>query len=351
MKTFHINPVSRNLSEPLQHKINFKTKPLGALGKLEQLAMQIGLVQNTLNPVLTKPVIVVFAGDHGIVKEGVSAYPQEVTYQMVMNFLGGGAAINVFCKQNELAIRIVDAGVNHDFPEGLSGLTRNKIGPGTKNFMHEPAMTIEQAQESIQCGAKIVRECNENGTNIIGFGEMGIGNTSSASVLMSVLSKIPLEECVGMGTGLDHNGVNTKIQILRKAIDHHPKPDTPLKALAVFGGFEIAQMTGAMLQAAQLGMIVMVDGFIATAAFLVAHAIEPNIRDYAIFCHQSGEHGHRKMLEYLSASALINLEMRLGEGTGAAIAFPIIQSAVTFLNEMASFESAGVSAKEEPHLA
>ncbi len=351
MNTFHINPISRNLSSSLQEKINFKTKPLGALGKLEQIAMQIGLVQNSLSPVLTKPVILVFAGDHGITSEGVSAYPQEVTFQMVMNFLSGGAAINVFCKQNGLAIHIVDAGVNHEFPENLTGLVRNKIAPGTKNFMHEPAMSMEQVQEAIQCGAKIVRELHETGSNVIGFGEMGIGNTSSASVLMSVLCKIPLEECVGRGTGLDHDAVSNKIRILKKAIAHHPAPVTPIQTLALFGGFEIAQMCGAMLQAAQLGMIILVDGFIATSAFLVAHEMEPHIRDYAIFCHQSGEHGHRKLLEYLSASGLINLDMRLGEGTGAAVAYPLIKSAVNFLNEMASFESAGVSAKEENNLA
>jgi nicotinate-nucleotide--dimethylbenzimidazole phosphoribosyltransferase len=351
MKTFPILPVSENLSASLLNKINFKTKPQGALGKLEQIALQIGLVQNTLNPVLTKPVVVVFAGDHGIAKEGVSAYPQEVTFQMVMNFLNGGAAINVFCKQNGLAIHIVDAGVNYEFPQELAGLIRNKIGYGTKNFMHEPAMTMEEAQAAIQSGALLVRERHKEGSNIIGFGEMGIGNTASASVLMSVICKIPLEECVGKGTGLDSAGVRNKIQILRKAIASHPMPVTPIEALAVFGGFEIAQMTGAMLQAAQLGMIVMVDGFIATAAFLVASQMEPHIRDYSIFCHQSGENGHRKMLEFLSATPLINLEMRLGEGTGTAIAYPIIHAAVSFLNEMASFESAGVSSKEENILA
>ena len=350
MKTDAIKPASTKLTAALQHKINFKTKPLGALGKLEQLALQIGLIQNTLTPVLKKPVIVVFAGDHGIANEGVSAYPQEVTFQMVMNFLNGGAAINVFCNQNELAFHIVDAGVNYAFPPDLPGLIHNKVAMGTKNFRYEPAMSTAETEKAMQKGAEVTRKLHTEGSNIIGFGEMGIGNTSSASVLMSLICKVPIAECVGKGTGLDPEGVNAKIRILTQAMAQHAVPKSPLDALSVFGGFEIAQMCGAMLQAAQLGMIVLVDGFIATAAYLVAHELQPEIKDYTVFCHQSGEPGHRKMMDYLSASPLLNLEMRLGEGTGAAIAYPVIRAAVSFLNDMASFESAGVSSKEENHL-
>jgi len=342
-----VQPVSKGLAPALEHKINFKTKPLGALGKLEQLALQIGLIQGTLTPILTKPVIVVFAGDHGITEEGVSAYPQEVTFQMVMNFLGGGAAINVFCKQNGIDINIVDAGVNYDFPSGLAGLTRYKIGRGTRNFMKEPAMSRDELNQCLQAGAKIVRELHNQGSNIIGFGEMGIGNTTAASALMSVICKLPPASCVGNGTGVTTAGLKKKIEVLEKALAKYPSTSDPLVILETFGGFEIAQMCGAMMQAAKLGMIVMVDGFISTSAFLGAHALQPAVKDFAVFCHQSGEQGHRKMLEYLGVTPLLNLDMRLGEGTGAAISYPIIKSAVAFLNDMASFESAGVSNKEE----
>lgn len=344
MKPFNVQPVSNRLKEDLQHKIDFKTKPLGALGQLENIALQIGLIQDTLSPELKNPHIVVFAGDHGIANEGVSAYPQEVTFQMVMNFLNGGAAINVFCKQNNINIKVVDAGVNYEFPNGLK-LTDTKIGMGTKSFLKEPAMSIKEAQKCIDRGSVIVNEIYQSGCNVIGFGEMGIGNTSSASVLMSLLCKIPIKGCVGKGTGLDTEGFNKKIKILTSAIKKQGKPDTVFKTLATYGGFEIAQMCGAMLQAAENKMVLLVDGFIATSAFLVAYKINPDILDYAIFCHQSDEQGHAKMLKHLKAKPVFSLNMRLGEGTGAAIGYPVIQSAVNFLNEMASFESAGVSNK------
>ena len=345
-KEFNIKKVPLELKQALEHKINFKTKPLGALGKLEKVALQIGLIQQTLTPVLNKPVIVVFAGDHGIVKEGVSAYPQEVTYQMVMNFLGGGAAINVFCKQNEIDINIVDAGVNYDFPNGLAGLSRFKIGYGTKSFLNEPAMNKEEVNRALQCGAKVVRDLHEQGSNIIGFGEMGIGNTTSASALMSVYCQLLPEVCVGSGTGVDQAGRKRKISVIEKAIAKHGKISDPLDILATYGGFEIAQMCGAMIQAAELGMIILVDGFISSAAFLAAYSMRPEVREYAIFCHQSEEQGHKRLLEYLEVSPLLNLDMRLGEGTGVAVGYPLIKAAVSFLNEMASFESAGVANKD-----
>jgi len=345
MKSFQVQPVSKELEADLQHKIDFKTKPLGALGQLERLALKIGLAQNTLSPKLKNPHIVVFAADHGIAKEGVSAYPQEVTFQMVMNFTGGGAAINVFCSQNSINIKVVDAGVNFKFPPGLD-IINSKIGMGTKSFLQEPAMTIEEAHKAINSGASIVNEIHKGGCNVVGFGEMGIGNTSSASVLMSMLCDIPLKECIGKGTGLDEKGLNKKIEILSTAIKKHGKPATALQTLATYGGFEIAHICGAMLQAAENKMLILVDGFISTSAFLVAFNINPNIMDYAIFCHQSDENGHAKMLKHLNVTPLLNLNMRLGEGTGAAIAYPLVKAAVNFLNEMASFESAGVSNKE-----
>ncbi|HET7818098.1 MAG TPA: nicotinate-nucleotide--dimethylbenzimidazole phosphoribosyltransferase [Bacteroidia bacterium] len=346
MKSFHIEPLSKKLEVDLKYKIDYKTKPTGALGKLEAIALQIGLIQNTLTPELKNPHIVVFAGDHGITNEGISAYPQEVTFQMVMNFVNGGAAINIFCKQNNISLKIVDTGVNYEFPTGLN-IIDSKIALGTKNFLKEPAMSIKQAEKCMDMGAQIVNELFHNGCNVIGFGEMGIGNTSSASALMSLLCNLPVKLCVGQGAGLDDNRLNKKIDVIERAIATNGKMDTSLKILAAFGGFEIAQMCGAMLQAAENKMLVLVDGFISTSAFLIAHKMNPAILDYTIFCHQSGEQGHAKMLKYLNVEPILNLNMRLGEGTGAAISYSIIQSAVNFLNEMASFKSAGVSNTEK----
>lgn len=346
MSTFNIEPVNHNLEKQLKHKIDFKTKPLGALGRLEELAMQIGLIQNTLAPVLSNPHLLVFAGDHGIVEEGVSAYPQEVTYQMVYNFLSGGAAINVFCKHQGIKIKVIDAGVNHQF-QPHPDLIISKVAQGTANFAKDPAMSIDQAQSCIERGAQIVEEIQNTGSNIIGFGEMGIGNTTAASALMHVFTEIDLHECVGRGTGLSQESILHKEKVIRNAIAINKNGDTPLDKLATYGGFEIAQMVGAMLKAAELKMVVMVDGFITTSAFLVAHAMDKNIFDYTIFCHQSEEKGHNLLLGFLHAKPLINLSMRLGEGTGCAVAYPIVKMAIAFINEMASFESAGVSNKEE----
>lgn len=338
-----ITPVSETLRAALLHKIDYKTKPLQALGMLETLALRIGLIQQTLSPQLSNPHMLVFAGDHGVVAEGVSAYPQEVTWQMVMNFIGGGAAINVFCRQHGIRLNVVDAGVNHEFPEGLDGLVYAKVAKGTANFAKEPAMTVQQAEVCVTRGAAVVKDIHAKGCNIVGFGEMGIGNTSAASALMHALTGIPVEHCVGRGTGLNDAALEHKINVLQRAAAHHGTQQTPLQALATFGGFEIAQIAGGMLQAAAGGMIILVDGFIATAAFLVARALVPAVAHYAVFCHRSQEKGHARLLQYLGADPLLDLNLRLGEGTGVAIAYPIVQSAVAFLNEMASFESAGVS--------
>lgn len=347
MVQFEIPPVSRVLEAALRHKIDQKTKPLGALGKLEQIAVEVGLIQNTLAPTLNKPIIMVFAGDHGIVKEGVSPYPQEVTMQMVMNFLNGGAAINIFSRQHGIRLRVVDAGVNHQFsphPE----LVDAKIDYGTRNFLVEPAMTEAQCVAAIHRGALLVKQESMNGCNTIGFGEMGIGNTSSATLIMSQLCGVPVAECVGRGTGLDDAGLAHKRQVLEQAASHHAGNLEPLDVLATFGGFEIAMMTGAMLQAAQSGMVLLIDGFIVSAALLVAVKICPTVLDYCVFSHRSNEAGHQRLLEYLKAEPLMGLDMRLGEGTGAAVAYPLLVSAVNFLNEMASFESAGVSTPGTP---
>lgn len=328
--------------EQIQHKIDTKTKPLGALGKLETLAKQIATIQQTLSPELRQPTILTFAGDHGAANAGVSAYPQEVTFQMVMNFLNGGAGINAFCKQNNIALHVIDAGVNFDF-EGAPGLIDAKVAHGTANYLAEPAMTEQQLQACFDKSASIVADIAADGCNIIGFGEMGIGNTASSSLIMSALCQLPIERCVGRGTGLDDDGMHRKFELLTQAQELHGDITDPRLIMQTYGGFEIAQMCGAMLAAQEHGMVVMVDGFIATAAYLVASAINPALTDHAVFCHTSGEAGHQLMLDHLKAEPLLNLGMRLGEGTGCAIAYPLIESAVAFLNDMASFESAGVS--------
>jgi nicotinate-nucleotide--dimethylbenzimidazole phosphoribosyltransferase len=329
------------LEEEIQHTIDTKTKPLGALGRLEKIAKQICLVQQTLTPELLHPILIVFAADHGIAKDGVSAFPQEVTAQMVLNFLNGGAAINVFCRQNNIALKIVDAGVNYDF-DSNTPLINAKIDKGTASFLNGNAMTRAALEQCFSHAEKIMDPIAQY-SNVVAFGEMGIGNTSSASMLMSALCHFPIEDCVGKGTGVNEQQLQNKIAILQQAQQNHPAPVDAMQALEFFGGFEIAQICGAMLSAYSKNMLILVDGFIATAAFLCAHHINKKIKDNAIFCHQSGEQGHRKMLDYLAAEPVLDLGMRLGEGTGCAIAYPVIASAVHFINEMASFESAGVS--------
>lgn len=332
------------LLKNLQDKIDQKTKPIGSLGVLEKIAKQIGVVFQTLEPNIKQPHIVVFAADHGIAQHGVSAYPQDVTRQMLTNFLEGGAAINVFCKQNGIALSVVDAGVNYDFPSN-SKLISAKIDKGTHSFLSAPAMSKMQMELCFTKGAEIVTNIVKQGSNCIGFGEMGIGNTATASVLMSVLCNFSIEDCVGRGTGVSDEKLEFKIDILRKAIENYHGAKDLDSYLAHFGGFEILQMAGGMLAAYEQNMIFLVDGFICSVAFLIAFKKNPAILKNAIFSHQSAEKAHKKLLDYLEVSAILQLDLRLGEGTGCALVFPIVQSAVAFLNEMASFESAGVSKK------
>ena len=332
------------LKEQLKHKIDFKTKPLGALGLLESLALQVGQIQNTLTPELKKPTILVFAADHGLADEGVSPYPKEVTWQMVMNFVAGGAAINVFCRQNGINLKVVDAGVDFDFPDGVAVINA-KIARGSRNMRHEPAMTAEECSAAVQKGRELVKPEAESGCNIIGFGEMGIGNTSASSLLMHRFLNIPIEECTGAGTGSHGEQLTRKMQILKEVSEKYD-PKTPEETLATFGGLEIAMMVGSMLEAHDQGMILLIDGFIATAAALTAIRMNPEVRDNCVFCHSSNERGHKQMLEQLDARPMLHLDLRLGEGTGAALALPLVQAAVNFLNEMSSFESAGVANKE-----
>ena len=340
---FAVAPVDRSLEAALRRKIDTKTKPLGALGRLEDLALQIGLVQGSLAPSLAKPHIVVLAGDHGAAKAGISAYPQDVTWQMVENFLAGGAAINVFARANGIGLTVVDAGVNHDF--GVRpNLVDAKIAPGTANYLEGPAMSAAQRDAALAKGAEIVGKLVAEGCEVVGFGEMGIGNTAAASLITHCLTGASLEDCVGRGTGLDDAGLARKRELLGQALTRYAGArDDALAVLAQFGGFEIAMMAGGMLAAAQAKRMVLVDGFICGAAALVAARMAPAFLDYAVFCHASAEPGHKAQMAALQAKPLVDLGMRLGEGTGAAVAWPLLRAACAFVNEMASFESAGVS--------
>lgn len=326
----------------LQARIDRKTKPLGSLGRLEKLAVRVGRIQGMSFPRLQKPTVLVFAGDHGIAAEGVSPYPQSVTAQMVHNFLAGGAAINVFARQNGLSLEVIDAGVAEDLPPHPR-LRSSKVRRGTCNALYEPALTLEEVESCLSTGARVVAELNTAGTNAVLFGEMGIANTSAAALLMSSLLGLPLSSCVGRGAGHDDAGWARKCAVLERVRQRHGRPTDPRAALAAFGGCEIAMMAGAMLEAASRRMIIVNDGFIVTSALLVAAKLCPAVLEYSIFGHTSAESGHARMVQALGGEPLLDLGLRLGEGTGAVLAWPLIEAAVNFLNEMATFDSAGVS--------
>ena len=335
------------LSARLQHKIDFKTKPLGALGQLESLGLQLGLIQRSETLVFTQPQMVVFAADHGVASEGVSAFPQAVTMQMVANMLAGGAAINVLARQHGFALHVVDAGVAGDLPCDVMShpqLIKRKVAHGTANMAHGPAMSVEQLHNALQAGADVLASLPGN---VAAFGDMGIANTSPAALLLHRLAGVSIEDATGRGTGLTDPQLLHKQAVLAKAAALHASATAPLHALAALGGFEIAMMTGAMLQAASERRVILVDGFIAGSAALVACALATAAKDYMVFCHRSAERGHHLMLTHLQAKPLLDLGMRLGEGTGALLAWPLVQSAALLMNEMASFESAGVSGKAD----
>ncbi|MGQ1911422.1 nicotinate-nucleotide--dimethylbenzimidazole phosphoribosyltransferase [Marinifilum sp. RC60d5] len=345
MLKFELSSLSDSIDKELWEKINGKTKPLGSLGMLEKIAFQMGKIQNTLCPSINKPHVIVFAGDHGIADDGVSFYPKSVSYQMLYNYMKGGAAINVFSNQNNITFKVVDAGVDHDFDPDLD-IINQKIAYGTKNYRFGPAMTKEQCLEGIKRGASIIESIYNEGSNFVIFGEKGIGNTSSASLILSVLGEIPLDECVGRGTGLDSDGVKSKYELLNEALSNFDTTNkNPINVLTQFGGFEIVMIAGAMLKAAELKMTMLIDGFIISSALLSAYKINPKITEYCLFAHKSNEKAHFKMLEILKADPILDIGMRLGEATGASVCFPIVKSAVQFINEMASFSEAGVSEK------
>ncbi len=335
------------LAQRLQHTLDHKTKPLGSLGRIEALALQIGLVLGTDAPVLQQPQMVVCAGDHGLAARGVSAYPSDVTWQMVHNFLAGGAAVSVLARQHGIALTVVDCGVRHDFAPA-PGLLVRKIAPGTADALGGPAMTAEQCAQAIANGREVLRELPGNAVLL---GEMGIGNTSAASLILARLTGHGIVECTGAGTGLDNAGIARKAAVLAQVLELHAAVKEPLDVLAAFGGFEIATLVGVVLQAAAERRVIVVDGFIASAAVLVAQRLAPHVTQRCVFAHRSGECGHGLMLRYLGPSpdqparALLDLGLRLGEGSGAALAWPLLQSACAILREMASFESAGVAQK------
>ncbi len=327
------------LSHTLQHILDSKTKPLGSLGRIEGLALQLGLILGSTQPELHQPQMVVFAGDHGLAARGVSAYPSDVTWQMVENFLAGGAAVSVLARQHGLALTVVDAGVAKEIAP-REGLQQRKVAPGTADCSTGPAMSAAQCDQALAAGAEVVRGLPGNALLL---GEMGIGNTSSAALLMARLMHLPLSLCVGRGTGLDEAGVVRKLKVLQEALDVNGDARTPLAALAAFGGFEVAMMCGAVLEAAAQRRVIVVDGFIATSAVLVAHALQPLVLQRCVFAHRSGERGHTLMLAQMQAEPLLELGLRLGEGSGAALAWPLLPSACAILRDMASFSSAGVS--------
>lgn len=331
------------LADQLDNAINNKTKPLGSLGVLEALAKQIGMIQGTRAVALHAPSILVFAADHGVVAEGISAYPQDVTWQMVENFLAGGAAINVFASQNDCALQVIDAGVNHAFGP-RDGLLDRKLANGTHNFAQEPAMSRATCHAALAAGMEIAAAL---AGNVVGFGEMGIGNTTAAAAIMHKLTGIPVAQCVGAGTGLSADGVLHKQRVIEAAVAKHGSIAEPLDVLTTFGGLEIAMIAGAMLKAAELRKVLLIDGFIVTSALLVAARLQPSILDYCVFAHCSDEQGHQQMLAALQAKPLLSLGLRLGEGTGCALALPLLHAAVNFLNRMATFESAQVSEKAD----
>lgn len=336
------------LSARLQHLIDHKTKPLGALGQLESLALQLGQILGSEAPALRQPQMLVCAGDHGLAARGVSAYPADVTWQMVENFLAGGAAVSVLARQHGLDLTVVDCGVRRDFaprPEpgpGAPRLLLRKVAPGTADAVEGPAMSAAQCEQALRQGREVLASLPGN---TLLLGEMGIGNTSSASLLLAWASGRPVAECTGRGTGLDEPGVARKVAVLEQVMARHADigRDEPLRALAAFGGFEVVTLVGAVLQAAAERRVVVVDGFITTAAVLLACELAPAVRQRCVFAHQSGERGHALMLQQLQAEPLLSLGLRLGEGSGAALAWPLLDSACRVLAEMASFESAGVS--------
>ena len=350
----------------IQDKIDNLNKPKGSLGVLEELAMQVCLIQQTLTPSLAHPCHLLLGGDHGIEREGVSVSPREVTWQQMINFTRGGGGVNMFCRQHGFKLRIVDVGVDYDL-SAVPGIINRKIARGTRNFLYEPAMTEEEFDKAIQIGVDLVDDCIEDGCQVLCIGEMGIGNTSPSSIWMSHFCDIPLDECIGAGAGLDSPGIRHKREVLRQAVERFTSQTVaqllilnscvpPVASeqsssakfsitdlLRYFGGFEMIAAIGAMLRAAEQHLVILVDGFIMTACALAACQLYPAAQSYMVFGHCGDESGHRRMLDAMGAKPLLSLGLRLGEGTGALCAFPILDSAVRMMNEMNNFDSGKIT--------
>lgn len=351
MRIFNIKHIDESFRDDIQRKIDNLNKPKGSLGRLESLAMQICLIQQTLSPSLTHPCHLLLGGDHGIEREGVSISPREVTWQQMINFTKGGGGVNMFCRQHGFDLKIVDVGVDYDLSD-YPQILNYKIARGTRNFLHEPAMTAEEFEKAIAIGIHLVDECYQQGCRILSIGEMGIGNTSPSSIWMHLFTGIPLADCIGAGAGLNDEGIRHKYEVLSKALatshlspstTHHSSLTTHHSPLSYFGGFEMVTAIGAMLRAAELHLVILIDGFIMTACALAAIQLYPAVKDYMIFTHCGDESGHQRMLNALDAEPLLHLGLRLGEGTGALCAFPIIDSAVRMMNEMNNFDNANIT--------
>lgn len=340
MLAFNIQPTNKALQGAIQQKIDNLNKPKGSLGRLEELAMQICLIQQSLEPSLQHPCHLLLGGDHGIEREGVSVSPREVTWQQMINFTRGGGGVNMFCRQHGFKLRIVDVGVDYDL-SNVDGIIHRKIARGTKNFLYEPAMSEAEFDEAIKVGSDLVDDCITEGCQILCIGEMGIANTSPSSIWMHLFGGIALKDCIGAGAGLDTPGISHKFEVLNKAVERFKTGS--FEPLAYFGGFEMIAAIGAMLKAAEKHLVILVDGFIMTACALAAIQLYPAAKDYMIFTHCGDESGHKMMLDIIGAKPLLHLGLRLGEGTGALCAFPIVDSAVRMINEMNNFDNANIT--------
>ncbi|WP_297065741.1 nicotinate-nucleotide--dimethylbenzimidazole phosphoribosyltransferase [uncultured Duncaniella sp.] len=341
--TFSIPPVDTAIEASVIDKIDNLTKPKGSLGRLEELAARICMIQQTLTPELRQPHNVLFAADHGVIAEGVSVSPKEVTWQQLGHFSKGGAGINFLCDQHGFRLVLVDAGVDYDIPAG-HGIIDKKVRKSTRNFRHEAAMTADEFELCLKRGAEVIDEIHvTTDCNIVSFGEMGSGNTSSSSMWMHLFTGIPLEQCIGAGAGLDSAGIRHKYEVLSESLARYDGDGSVESRMAWFGGYEMVMAVGAMLRAAELGMVIIVDGFIMTSCILAASRLCPTVLEYAVFGHQGDESGHKLMLEHLGVRALLHLDLRLGEGSGAVCAYPIIESAVRMINHMDSFKDVNVT--------
>ncbi len=341
-----IQPVDPVLLQQAQAKLDNKTKPLGSLGRLEEFARRFAAITGTLNPATEKKVIFTFAADHGVVEEGISAFPKEVTPQMVFNFLRGGAGINVLARHGGADVRVVDMGVDYDFGS-LAGLINRKIARGTANFAKGPAMTRQQAVAALETGITLADGCRDEGVAMAGTGEMGIGNTTAASAIIAAISGMPVSQVTSRGTGINDAALSNKIRIIEQALEvNRPDPADPLDVLIKVGGLEIAGIAGLIIGCAANRIPVVVDGFISTSGALIAAGMNPSIRDYLFAAHESVEIGHRYMLDHLGAEPILDLKLRLGEGTGAALAMGLIEAGVKIMKEMATFTEAGVAEQQ-----